>query len=93
VQNQEYGERIELIAPNKALKPTIPPLTGPRRRLSDLGGPGAGHHLIKETSEDVVYLKVGDRTPEDKGIYPDDDLKALLQNGKGKFVHKDGKPY
>ena len=54
---------------------------------------GNGHRLINETSEEVVYLEVGDRTPGDEGSYPDDDLKALLVEGKWKFVHKDGAPY
>lgn len=56
-------------------------------------GTGNGHCLINETMEEVVYLEVGDRTPGDEGSYPDDDLKALLVNGKWKFVHKDGAPY
>ena len=56
-------------------------------------GTGNGHHLINETAEDVVYLEVGDRTPGDEGNYPDDDLKAMLVEGKWKFIHKDGTPY
>ena len=57
-------------------------------------GSGNGHLLVNETSEDVVYLEVGDRTPGDEGNYPDDDLKAILQvNGSWAFVHKDGTPY
>jgi uncharacterized cupin superfamily protein len=56
-------------------------------------GTGNAHRLINETTEDVVYLEVGDRTPGDEGSYPDDDLKALLVEGKWKFVHKDGTPY
>jgi uncharacterized cupin superfamily protein len=56
-------------------------------------GTGNGHRLINETTEEVVYLEVGDRTPGDEGSYPDDDLKALLVEGEWKFVHKDGKPY
>jgi len=56
-------------------------------------GTGNGHCLINETAEEGVYLEVGDRTPGDEGSYPDDDLKALLVEGKWKFVHKDGKPY
>jgi uncharacterized cupin superfamily protein len=56
-------------------------------------GTGNGHHLINETDEDVLYLEIGDRTPGDEGSYPDDDLKALLEDGKWKFVHKDGTPY
>jgi len=70
-----------------------------RRRLSPgmcagfKGGTGNAHRLINETSDDVVYLEVGDRAPGDEGSYPDDDLKALLIEGKWKFVHKDGSPY
>ena len=56
-------------------------------------GTGNSHHLINETPEEVVYLEVGDRTPGDEGSYPDDDLKALLTDGKWKFVHKNGMPY
>ena len=56
-------------------------------------GTGNGHHLVNETSEDVVYLEVGDRTPGDEGNYPDEDLKALQVDGKWRCVHKDGTPY
>jgi uncharacterized cupin superfamily protein len=56
-------------------------------------GTGNGHRLINDTSEEVVYLEVGDRTPGDQGSYPDDDLQALLVDGQWKFVHKDGRPY
>jgi len=56
-------------------------------------GTGNGHHLINETSEEVVYLEVGDRTAGDEGSYPDDDLQAMLENGKWKFAHKDGTTY
>ncbi|MDX2213068.1 MAG: cupin domain-containing protein [Oculatellaceae cyanobacterium bins.114] len=56
-------------------------------------GTGNGHHLINETSEEVVYLEIGDRTPGDEGTYPDDDLLALLVDGKWQFIHKDGTPY
>ncbi len=56
-------------------------------------GTGNGHRLINETSEDVVYLEVGDRTPGDQGSYPDDDLEALLLEGKWVFEHKDGTRY
>jgi len=56
-------------------------------------GSGNGHCLINETADAVVYLEVGDRTPGDEGTYPDDDLKAMLSDGKWKFTHKDGSPY
>ena len=55
-------------------------------------GSGNGHCLINETADEVVYLEVGDRTPGDEGSYPDDDLKAMLSDGKWKFTHKDGSP-
>jgi uncharacterized cupin superfamily protein len=56
-------------------------------------GSGNAHHLINETAEDVIYLEVGDRTPGDEGSYPDDDLQAVLVDGKWKFTRKDGSPY
>jgi len=56
-------------------------------------GTGNGHCLINESAEEVVYLEVGDRTPGDEGGYPDEDLKALMVDGKWQFVHKDGAPY
>ncbi|HYI28341.1 MAG TPA: cupin domain-containing protein [Bradyrhizobium sp.] len=56
-------------------------------------GTGNGHRLINKTAEEIVYLEIGDRTPGDEGSYPDDDLKALLVDGKWQFVSKDGTPY
>ena len=56
-------------------------------------GTGNGHRLINETTTEVVYLEVGDRTPGDEASYPDDDLKALLVEGKWTFTHRDGKAY
>ena len=56
-------------------------------------GTGNGHRLLNETSEVVVYLEVGDRSLGDQGIYPDDDLKAVMLDGKWTFQHKDGTMY
>ena len=56
-------------------------------------GTGNGHCLINETSDDVVYLEIGDRTPGDEGSYPDDDIRAQFAEGKWKFTRKDGTPY
>ena len=56
-------------------------------------GTGDAHHLHNETSEDVLYLEIGDRTPGDEAIYPDDDIQLVRRDGKVKFVHKDGTPY
>lgn len=52
-------------------------------------GTGNGHQLINDTAEDVVYLEIGDRSPGDEGSYPDDDLQALLVDGRWKFFRKD----
>ena len=55
---------------------------------------GIAHQLVNRTGEVVVYLEIGDRTKGDEGIYPDDDLKAVLgDDGKWMFTHKDGQPY
>jgi uncharacterized cupin superfamily protein len=56
-------------------------------------GDGNGHQLINRTSEEVVYLEVGDRSIGDMGMYPDDDLQALFVDSKWEFTHKDGSPY
>lgn len=54
---------------------------------------GSSHQLINRTQEPVTYLEVGDRTPGDRGDYPEDDLTADLIEGKWQFRHKDGRPY
>ncbi|MEO8410188.1 MAG: cupin domain-containing protein [Propionivibrio sp.] len=54
---------------------------------------GNGHHLRNETQEDVLFLEIGDRTAGDAVTYPDDDLKALLVDGKWQFTHKNGAAY
>jgi uncharacterized cupin superfamily protein len=57
-------------------------------------GSGDGHHLVNRTASDVLYLEVGDRTPEDHAIYPDDDLQAVMgTDEKWRFSRKDGTPY
>lgn len=57
-------------------------------------GSGNGHQLVNRTNEPVLYLEVGDRSAGDSVSYPDDDLKAeLTDDGKWRFVHKDGRPY
>ena len=56
-------------------------------------GTGDGHQLVNRSSEDVVYLEIGDRTAGDSASYPDDDLQAILVNGHWQFNHKDGTPY
>jgi len=58
------------------------------------GGSGNAHHLLNPTSEDVLFLEIGDRIPGDAAAYPDDDIAAVLdKEGKWRFAHKDGTPY
>jgi len=56
-------------------------------------GSGNAHHLVNETEEDVEYLEIGDRTPNDVVTYPDDDLAVTTVDGGFRFMHKDGTPY
>jgi len=56
-------------------------------------GTGDAHQLLNRSSEEVIYLEVGDRSAGDTVVYPDDDLQAALVEGKWQFAHKDGSPY
>lgn len=56
-------------------------------------GTGNGHRLVNETTEEVVYLEIGDRIAGDGAHYPDDDIQAELVEGAWKFRHKDGTAY
>ena len=54
---------------------------------------GAAHHLVNRAERDVVYLEVGDRTPGDSAIYPEDDLVATADPAGGwRYTRKDGTP-
>jgi uncharacterized cupin superfamily protein len=52
-----------------------------------------GHCLLNETDAEVVYLEIGDRTAGDEVSYADDDLQAVMVDGKWRYAHKDGTPY
>ena len=55
---------------------------------------GEAHHLVNRSAHPVWYLEVGDRTPGDQAVYPNDDIQADLDaDGKWQFTHKDGTPY
>ncbi|MEL7048903.1 MAG: cupin domain-containing protein [Pseudomonadota bacterium] len=55
---------------------------------------GIAHHLVNRTQNDVTYIEIGDRSPNDEGTYPNDDLKAVQSpDGKWQFTRKDGTPY
>ncbi len=57
-------------------------------------GSGNAHHLINQSDADASYLEVGDRSVGDRVDYPDDDLRAdMNQQKQWVFSHKDGSPY
>jgi uncharacterized cupin superfamily protein len=57
-------------------------------------GSGNAHRLINRGLKDCVYLEIGDRTAGDEVVYPDDDLKMVVEaQGWRVFVRKDGRPY
>ncbi len=49
-----------------------------------------GHQLVNETDKSVLYIEIGDRTPEDGATYSDVDMAARMIEGKWVFAHKDG---
>ena len=51
------------------------------------------HHLVNRTDSDVVYLEIGDRTPDDSVNYPDDDLIATTSDNGWIFTRKNGEIY
>jgi uncharacterized cupin superfamily protein len=54
---------------------------------------GVAHHLENRSSSDAVILEVGDRTSGEEIIYPNDDVRAVLEpNGCWSFMHIDGSP-
>lgn len=56
-------------------------------------GKDNAHNLINLTLEDVLYLEIGDRTPGDEAVYPDDDIQAKFIDDKWAFSQKNGSPY
>jgi len=56
-------------------------------------GSGNAHCLVNHGTEDVLYLEVGDRTPGDSVIYPEDDLVAEADaEGRWRYRRKSGEP-
>jgi uncharacterized cupin superfamily protein len=56
-------------------------------------GTGDAHCLVNRSDRPVVYLEIGDRTPGDAVLYPDDDLTAAMgADGRWRYSRKDGTP-
>lgn len=56
-------------------------------------GTGNAHCLINHSAADVLYLELGDRSPNDAVVYPDDDLAAVHIDGGWVFQCKNGTRY
>jgi uncharacterized cupin superfamily protein len=55
---------------------------------------GAAHHLENATTDTVILLEIGDRSPDDEVNYPRDDLQAKREpDGSWRFFRKDNTPY
>lgn len=93
-RHTKQDELVYILAGNPTLVTESTRITLAPGMCAGFPANGEAHHLINETDEPVVCLEIGDRTPGDEGIYPQDDLKAELDsNGKYAFLHKDGTPY
>ena len=56
-------------------------------------GGGNAHRFVNRSTQDVVLLVVGDRTPADVVTYPDVDLHGELgPDGRFRFTDKAGRP-
>ena len=54
-----------------------------------------GHHLQNRFETDCVFIAIGSRNDEDRGEYPDIDLRAAPGRYSGPivFTDKEGRPY
>jgi len=54
---------------------------------------GNGHCLVNRTERDAVFLEIGSRSPHERVVYPDIDMR-LERDGSGpRYLHKSGEPY
>jgi len=66
-------------------------------RAGDCAGYPAGkadaHHFINRSDAPARYLEIGNRDPQDRAHYPDDDLAMAGERQDVRYVHKDGSTY
>lgn len=65
-------------------------ILGPGMAAGFPAGKADGHHLINRSSQDALYLEIGDRHPAEEAHYPDIDLHGRLIDGAFVFTRKDG---
>ena len=57
-------------------------------------GSGVASQVVNRSEAPVLILEIGDRTPGDEVVYPEDDLHAVQEtDGSWRLTHKDGRPY
>jgi uncharacterized cupin superfamily protein len=54
---------------------------------------GNGHCLINRTDRDAVFLEIGTRSPSERVVYPDIDMRAERDASGARYMHKSGEPY
>lgn len=52
-----------------------------------------GHHLLNRSDRDCLFLEIGTRSLNDRGEYPDIDLKFEAEGRAVRYLHRDGTPY
>ena len=54
---------------------------------------GNGHCLINRTDRDAVFLEIGTRSPSERVVYPDIDMRLERDASGPRYLHKSGEPY
>jgi uncharacterized cupin superfamily protein len=52
-----------------------------------------GHCLINRTDRDAVFLEIGTRSPSERVVYPDIDMRLERDASGPRYLHKSGEPY
>jgi uncharacterized cupin superfamily protein len=56
-------------------------------------GVADGHHIVNRSDRDALILEVGSRIANERAEYSDIDMQVVVENGKSRYLHKDGTPY
>ena len=68
-------------------------VVGPGMVVGFPAGSQDAHHFINRSGAPAQYLEIGTRSEEDMALYPDDDMKWVVVEGRWIAAHKDGTPY
>jgi len=52
-----------------------------------------GHCLINRSDRDAVFLEIGTRSPRERAVYSDIDMKVERDASGPRYLHKSGEPY